>query len=196
MMATITIKPATAARFDDAQHALTGGGDGASCQCQWWTLTNAQFQKTSRDERMALLTDEIAAGPPPALIAYVDGEAAGWIRVGPRTRQPRLERTKAIAPYTEEPWDEPSVWAVSCFVVRREHRGKGLNARLLDAAVDYARAGGARVLEAYPLDPTTGAKKPVNDLYRGVVSTFEKAGFREVARPKPDRAIVALALDS
>ena len=195
-MATITIKPATAARFDDAQHALTGGGDGASCQCQWWTLTNAEFQRASRDERRALLKEEIAAGPPPALIAYVDGEAAGWIRVGPRVRQPRLERTKALAPHTEEPWDDPSVWAVSCFVVRREHRGNGLNARLLDAAVDYARAGGARVLEAYPVDPTTGAKKPVNDLYRGVVSTFENAGFREVARPTPDRAIVALALDT
>ena len=105
-------------------------------------------------------------------------------------------RTKAFAPHTEEPWDDPSVWAVSCFVVRREHRGNGLNARLLDAAVDYARAGGARVLEAYPIDPTTGAKKSVNELFRGVVSTFENAGFREVARPKPDRAIVALALDT
>ncbi len=196
-MATITIEPATTDRFDDAQHALTGGGDGASCQCQWWTITNAEWQQTSTDERRELLRDEIAAGPPPALIAYVDGEAAGWIRVGPRTRQVRLSRTREFVAHTEEPWDDESVWAVSCFVVRREHRREGLNARLLDAAIDFARTHGARVIEAYPLDPAGGgAKKSSNQLFRGTVSTFEGAGFREVARPKPDRAIVALDLTS
>lgn len=196
-MATITIEPATADRFDDAQHALTGGGDGASCQCQWWTITNAEWQQTSRDERKEMLRDEIAAGPPPALIAYVDGEAAGWIRVGPRIRQARLPRTKEFTANSEEPWEDESVWAVSCFVVRREHRGQGLNAKLLDAAIDYARANGARLIEGYPkeaVNPTTGKKTPSNELFRGAVSTFENAGFREVARPKPDRAIVALDL--
>jgi len=193
-MANITIEPATVDRFDDAQHALTGGGDGASCQCAWWTLTNAEWQKTSRDERETLLHDEMAAGPPPALIAYVDGEAAGWIRVGPRTRQVRLGRTRDFTATSEEPWDDDSVWAISCFVVRREHRQQGLNARLLEAAVDYARANGARVIEGYPSDPASGAKKSANELFRGTVSTFENAGFREVGRPKPDRAIVALDL--
>ena len=167
------------------------------CQCQWWTLTNAEFQQTSRDEREDLLHDEIAAGPPPALIAYVDGEAAGWIRVGPRTRQVRLARTRDFTAYTEEPWDDDSVWAVSCFVVRREHRGKGLNARLLDAAVDFARAQRrARHRGAIRSTRRRGRQEaPSNELFRGVVSTFENAGFREVARPKPDRAIVALDLD-
>ena len=66
--------------------------------------------------------------PPPALIAYVDGEAAGWVRVGPRTAQMRIGRTRDIAANTPEPLDDPDVWAVSCFVVRREHRGQGLNA--------------------------------------------------------------------
>ena len=193
-MATITIEPATADRFDDAEHTLTGGGDGPSCQCQWWTITNAQFQQTSREEREELLRREIETGPPPALIAYVDGEAAGWVRVGPRTQQARIPRTKEFVAHTEEAWDDDSVWAVSCFVVRREHRGEGLNARLLAAAVDYARSRGARVIEAYPIDPASGSKKASNQLFRGVVSTFENAGFREVARPKPDRAIVSLDL--
>lgn len=191
-MAKITIEPATPARFDDAQHALTGGGDGRSCQCQWWTITNTEFNSTSVDERKQMLRDEIAAGPPPALIAYVDGEPAGWVRVGPRTAQARLARTKNFAAHSEEPWDDDAVWAVSCFVVRKEHRGAGLNAQLLDAAVDFARKGGARVIEAYPVDPAAGRKKSANDLYHGTVSTFAAAGFREVARPRPDLAIVAL----
>jgi GNAT superfamily N-acetyltransferase len=193
-MANITIEPATADRFDDAQHALTGGGDGRSCQCQWWTITNAEFQRTPIEQRQAMLHDEMQVAPPPALIAYVDGEAAGWVRVGPRTRQIRLGRTRNFTAHSEEPWDDDAVWAVSCFVVRKEFRRQGLNARLLEAAVDFARAGGARVIEAYPMDPDAGKKIPVNDLYHGVLSTFEQAGFREVARPKPYLAIVALDL--
>src|SRR6478736_5443713 len=152
-MATITIAPATSDRFDDAQHALSGGGDGASCQCAWWTLTNAQWQASSREQRETLLEDELAMAPPPALIAYVDGEAAGWIRVGPRTRQVRLGRTREFTANSAEPWDDESVWAVTCFVVRREHRGEGLNGRLLEAAIAFAQSHGARVIEAYPTEP-------------------------------------------
>jgi GNAT superfamily N-acetyltransferase len=191
-MPTITIEPATADRFADAEHALTGGGDGGSCQCQWWTITNREFTETSRDEKEGLLEAEIRKGPPPALIAYVDGEAAGWVRVGPRTAQVRLSRTRAFAD-SPQPWDDDSVWAVSCFVVRREHRGQGLNARLLEAAIAYARESGARVVEAYPID-TAATKARVNELYVGTLSTFEAAGFHEVARPKPGRAIVELEL--
>ena len=189
---TVTILPATAARFDDVEHSLSGGGDGLSCQCQWWTLTNAQFQASDLDERERMLRAQIAADPSPALIAYVDGEAAGWVRVGPRTAQPRLARTRDFAA-TNEPWDDPSVWAVTCFVVRREHRGKGLNEKLLDAAIEHARGTGARVLEAYPND-TSAVKRSSNELYRGILSVFEAAGFREIARPKPERVIVQLEL--
>jgi GNAT superfamily N-acetyltransferase len=194
-MPTIAIEPATPDRFDDVEHALTGGGDGRSCQCQWWTLTNAQWEATSKDEREQLLRDEVTAGPPPGLVVYVDGEAVGWVRVGPRTGQVRLGRTKNFTGSSEEPWDDDSVWAVSCFVVRKEHRREGLNARLLDAAVEHARKHGARVIEAYPIDPDAGNKKPANELYHGVVSTFANAGFREVARPRPDLVVVSLALD-
>ncbi len=141
-----------------------------------------------------MLRDELAAsGPAPALLAYVDGEAVGWVRVGPRLGQPRLARTKEFQAGSAQAWDDPSVWAVSCFVVRKEHRRAGLTTALLDAAVAHARSHGARVLEGYPLDTKLTAWKSTQ-LYRGVLSVFLAAGFREVARPKPDRVIVALDL--
>ena len=190
-MPTITIEPATGDRFDDAEHALTGGGDGRTCQCQWWMMPNVEFQKKSTNELRSLLKRELDAGPPPALIAYVDGEAAGWVRVGPRIPQVRIGRTREIAEATAQPLDDPSVWAVSCFVVRKEYRRLGLNAALLEAAIALARKGGARVIEAYPID-TTVAKRSSNELFRGVLSVFLAAGFTEAARPKPDRVIVQL----
>ncbi|WP_425845159.1 hypothetical protein [Agrococcus sp. TSP3-2-1] len=80
--------------------------------------------------------------------------------------------------------------------MRTEHRGEGLAGRLIAAAIDFAASHGARVLEGYPVDPSEGRKKASNELYRGVVSTFERAGFQEVARPAPDRAVVALELSA
>ncbi|MEV8136677.1 GNAT family N-acetyltransferase [Microbacterium aurantiacum] len=194
-MSRISVKAATAECRADVQHALTGGGDGASCQCQWWTLTNARFSAATVEERCRMLHDEIGAGPPPGLVAYVEDVAAGWVRVGPRVRQPRLERTRAFASVSEQPWDDASVWAVTCFAIRKEHRGEGLNAALLEAAIPFARDGGARILEAYPIDPEADRRHTANSLFHGVLSTFLAAGFREVGRSRPDRVVVALDLD-
>ncbi len=189
----VTIEPATADRFDDAQHALSGGGDGASCQCQWWMMRNRDWEQTTRDERTALFRAEFDGTPGPGLVAYVDDEPAGWVRVGPRAAHVRLAHSRAFAQNSVQPWDNPSVWVVSCFVVRREFRGQGLSRRLLDAAIAAARDGGARVVEAYPFDSAVTTKR-TNDLYVGVLSTYLSAGFREAARTRPDRVIVELEL--
>ncbi len=192
-MPAIMIEPATAPRFADVEHTFSDGGDGASCQCQWWMMPNTQFQGTTREGREQTLRTELTGHPAPGLIAYVDGEPAAWVRVGPRTAQLRLARTRLFAAGSAEPWDDPDVWAVSCFVVRRDHRGEGLTSRLLAAAIEHARVSGARAVEAYPIDTAVTTRR-TNELYTGVLSVFEEAGFRVVSRPKPDRAIVQLDL--
>ncbi|WP_434811846.1 GNAT family N-acetyltransferase [Microbacterium sp. bgisy189] len=191
-MAEITIRPATTERFADAEHALTGGGDGGSCWCQWFMLTGREFDDTSRDEKRERLRGDLATAPTSALIAYVDDEPAGWVKVSPRPAQPRLARTRNVAS-SPEPLDAPDVWAITCFVVRREHRKQGLNARPLDAAVRHAREHGARVVEGYPID-TDAKKTSTNELFHGALSTFLDAGFTEVARPGAARPIVSLTL--
>jgi len=192
-MVTITTAPATSSRWNDVQHALTGGGDGASCQCIWPVLSNKDWNATTTPQRTEMLRTEIAEGPPPGIIAYVDGEAAGWIRIGPRTRQARVPRTRIIAAATTEPFDDESVWAVTCFVVRREHRGSGLNLELLKAGIALARESGARLIEGYPVD-TGGEKQRTNDLFHGTLGTFLAAGFTEKTELKPGRTLVALEL--
>lgn len=110
-MSRVSVEAATADRFVDVQHALTGGGDGASCQCQWWTLTNAQFSAATAEERRRMLRDEIDAGPPPGLIAYVEDVAAGWVRIlvpdrrlpGGRTVPPGPRRRRVPSPRVTRP---------------------------------------------------------------------------------------------
>lgn len=192
-MATIDIRPASPGTYDDAAHVFGGGGDGRSCQCQWWTLPAACFSQSTQPERADLMRREIdEAQVAPALIAYVDGEAVGWARVGPRTAQTRLRRTREFAATASGDWDDPQVWAITCFVVRKEHRREGVTRSLLDAAVQHAARHGARTIEAYPVDPPEARRS--SELFRGVLSTFLEAGFHEDARTRPDRAIVSLAV--
>lgn len=186
--------PVDAGRFDDLQTVLNGGGDGPSCQCMWQLIRAKDWATTTVDEKRALLRAEVDAGDPaPGLLAYVDDEPAAWVRVGPRPRQARIVSSKIVATGSREPLDDDEVWAVTCFSVRREYRKQGLAGELLAAAIDAARAGGARVLEAYPFDLAAG-KRSSNELYHGALSTFEEAGFEVVARPTPARAVVVLTL--
>ncbi|CAI9391980.1 GNAT family N-acetyltransferase [Microbacterium sp. T2.11-28] len=191
-MAEIEILPASADRFDDIEHALTGGGDGGSCWCQWWMLRAKDFDATTNDERRALLREDVAASPASGLVVYVDGTPVGWVKVSPRPEQPRLALTRNFH-QSPEPFDDPAVWAITCFVVRREFRKQGLSERLLDAAVTHARTHGARVVEGYPVD-TDATRASSNSLFHGALSTFVSAGFVEVARPTPSRPIVSLVL--
>jgi GNAT superfamily N-acetyltransferase len=194
MPSEFAVHPATADRWADLQTVLHGGGDGPSCQCMWQLIRAKDWAATTVEQKRELLHDEVAAGdPPPGLLLYVDREPAGWVRVGPRPPLARLVASRLVRWGTQEPLDDPTVWSISCFSVRRGHRGRGIAAHLLAAAVDAARAGGARVVEAYPVDLAAGSRTP-NELYHGALTTFEAAGFTVVVRPTPARPVVARQL--
>jgi ribosomal protein S18 acetylase RimI-like enzyme len=86
--------------------------------------------------------------------------------------------------------DEQPVWSVVCFVVPREYRGQGVAQALLKGAVAYAKKQGATLVEAYPVDKPARS----NDEYMwfGAKSMYDNAGFKEVARRKPQRPIVRI----
>ena len=191
-MSLITVRPASGETWNDVQAALTGGGDGKACQCQWVVMRNPQVATSPPVERREFLHREVASDTPPGLVAYVDGQPAGWVRVGPRTAHPRIVHSRVATP-SPEPMDDPDVWVVSCFSARNEHRRKGVTAVLLDAAVAYARESGARVVEAYPVD-NIDKKMSANSLFVGTLSTFLDAGFRIIAEPTPARRLVSLTL--
>jgi GNAT superfamily N-acetyltransferase len=108
------------------------------------------------------------------MLAYVDGEVAGWCGFGPRPRLPRLERSRTIPKVDDAP-----VWSVLCFNVRVGFRRRGVAAALLDGVVDYARRSGAPGVEAYPIDPE-GGRVDVGFGYVGVTPMFEKLGFERI----------------
>ena len=78
--------------------------------------------------------DQTAEGRGPGLLAYAGHEVVGWVSVGPREDYERLAHSRSLYPVDDTP-----VWSIVCFVVGRKARGQGVAARLLDAAIDYAR---------------------------------------------------------
>ena len=126
-------------------------------------------------------------GRPPGLIGYRGKVPVGWVSIGPREEYARLARSPVMKPIDDQP-----VWSVICFVVPAEYRGQGVARALLAGAVAYAKKHGAKLIEAYPVDRASRSKD--DTMWFGAKSMYDKAGFREVARRKPQRPVVRLAL--
>ena len=144
------------------------------------------------DRRSALQEQVRGRGRPPGVLAYSGDEAVGWCQVGPKTGYARMARSQIASPAKGEP-EPPDLWSVTCLVVPVGWRRQGLGSALLDGAVEHARRHGAAALEGYPVD-TAGERRSSSDLYHGTVSMFADAGFAEVRRPKPTRAVMRLTL--
>jgi GNAT superfamily N-acetyltransferase len=171
--AAVVVVPATADRWDDVVTILGGNGD-KGCWCQAPRGLAIGYGTSRPGVRRNALRDQLEEEPPAGMLAYVDGEVAGWCGFGVRPRLPRLERSKTIPKIDEQP-----VWSVLCFNVRVGYRRRGVAAALLEGVVDYARRSGAPGVEAYPIDPD-GSRVDVGFGYVGVTPMFEKLGFRRI----------------
>lgn len=195
-MAALLIRPANLANWDDVQTIFGTRGAGSRCQCQRYKLNRGEsfgnFPVEERAHRLLMQTD---CGVPDAprtsgLVAYRDGEPVGWCAVEPRPAYTGLLRVARV------PWEgrdedraDPSVWAVTCLFTRAGHRRQGVSKALARAAVEHARARGARALEAYPINTTRGIEE---ELHVGTVRTFAAVGLVEVSHPTPRRVVMRI----
>jgi GNAT superfamily N-acetyltransferase len=171
----IEVHPASSDRFDDLATML-GPKNPASTVC--WCLSHRLDAKTNRalagpargDYVRELCKRDVA----PGVLAYDDGEVAGWAAVAPRSELP-YARSRKI-PHV----DDLPVWSIWCIRVRSGHRGKGISHALLAGAVEYAHESGAPAVEGYPVD-NRGQKVDLTMAFVGTRGLFEKAGFVKAA---------------
>jgi GNAT superfamily N-acetyltransferase len=181
------ILPLTPAHWPRLVELFGPRGACAGCWCMFPRLTGAESKTQGKQNRDAFRR-VVAAGDPPGLIAFDGGRPVGWVAVAPRAVYRRFERSRVLAPLDEKP-----VWSVPCFFVTRAARGRGITVKLLRAACAWAAARGARIIEGYPVD-TRGQRYPATFAFHGTVETFERAGFREVARRSDTRPIMRRAV--
>lgn len=126
-------------------------------------------------ERIAYMRDACSRAPGPGVLAYVDGEPAGWCSVAPRSTYRRLMNSRTI-PFV----DDLDPWSIVCFVVRAGYRRQGLMHYLLAGAVQHAADNGAEAVEGYPADAGSGRLDVISG-YVGTTRLFEAHGFTKAA---------------
>jgi GNAT superfamily N-acetyltransferase len=192
----ITVHPANEASPADLRAVFGGRGDPANCQCQWFKARDVwSLPKQERAERLRSQTHcgDAGATQTSGLVAYLDGEPAGWCAVEPRVAYERLLRARIPWTGRAEDRTDPGVWAVTCFVTRTGYRRQGISRALAQAAVAFARDRGAHALEGYPIVVEPG-QVAGGELFVGSASVFASAGFQEVTRPTARRAVMRIDL--
>lgn len=163
------------------------------CWCTHFRLPPAVRRENDRSSNREFIKARIEAGPPPGLLAFEGGQAIGWMQIGPRADVPEWNNAGRVsAPLLEGDEADPAVWGISCFFIRSKARGRGVTHHLVAAGIDFAREGGARSLEACPMDQSKDSRSI--GLFVGSTRVFEKAGFSVAATRKSGRPLMRLAL--
>jgi len=183
----ISVSPATVDNFADLESLFGPKGGWSGCWCMWNRQTNSEFEQQKYEPNRRALRQAIAEHRELGLLAYDGDSPVGWVAVAPRSEYRRLDRSPVTKPV-----DDVAVWSVTCFVVAKTHRRKGVATALLAGAVQRAREQGATTVEAYPVAPDGDMAD--SDAWHGIESMFVAWGFVEVARRKPRRPIYRLTL--
>jgi len=192
-MVCASVRPLTPKRFSDLERlfAQKGCSFARGCWCMDYRISGKPRPPDGvavPDFKKSLLRELTRKRPAPGLLAYDhDKRPVGWVTLGPREAFARLQNSPIMKPVDDRP-----VWSIVCFVVPGPMRGKGVARELLQYAIDYAREKGATAIEGYPVDKPERSQPQW--LWHGAKSMFDGAGFREIARRKPERPVMRLEL--
>jgi GNAT superfamily N-acetyltransferase len=149
--------------------------------------TRAERGVRNRREKREL----VERGRSHGILVYAKREPVGWCQYGPREELPRIDNSRNYRGLAPESGKE-KVWRITCFVVDKKHRKRGIASAALKATLTAIRSKGGGLVEAFPIihweelcrsrlrrcghAPAFG-----NTSTHGTVSMFEKEGFKAVA---------------
>ena len=193
----VRIVPANEAPWEHLAAIFGTTGYPGGCQCQRFKVPDCFWRNSTFEQRTSMLQAQAACGEPGAaetsgLVAYVDGVPAGWVAVEPRIAYPKLRTTRIPWRGRDEDKDDEGVWSVTCFLVRKGFRGRGLMYPLAEATLGFARDGGARALEGYPMITQPGKEITWGEVRVGARQVFAEAGFTEVSHPTLRRVVMRM----
>ncbi len=182
----LTTKELSKSKWADLERLFSKPGIGDAWWC-WCTFhhtasftsenaprTRADRARVNRERKKELVQKGEAHG----VIVYADdGEPVGWSQYGPREELPRMDHTRSYR--GTSPHGEGSIWRITCFVVDKNYRRRGVATAALRAVLESIKNKGGGVVEAYPVSKTDQGP---GYMYSGRLSMFEKAGFKKAAQ--------------
>jgi GNAT superfamily N-acetyltransferase len=184
----LEIHPLTAERWSDLETLFGPHGADGGCWCMYWRLSRGRFDEGRGEVNRQAFKKIVETGKAVGLLAYADGKAIGWLAVAPRDEYPTMDRSNVIKRV-----DKKKVWSISCFYTLTGYRRRGVTLALIEAAKDFARKHKGTILEGYPIIPRS-EKVDCGSAYTGILSAYQKAGFKEVARYSDTRPIMRFEL--
>ena len=168
----IEVRPAH--EFDDmATMFAPKKPESSVCWCLSWRLSAKENQSLVGPARADKVRELCARDLAPGVLAYRDGDVAGWAGIAPRAELAPFANSRKI-PHL----DDLPVWSLWCVRVRPGFRKQGVTPALIEGAVDYAKKSGAPVVESYPVDNGT-ERVDLTMAFVGTRSMFQRAGFKK-----------------
>lgn len=166
-----TIKPLDMSTWDAfAALVEANGGIFGGCWCMGMhsdDRTHLDAPEPHREQKL----DRVRTGTAHAALVFDGDDCVGWCQFGSPDEVVRIKNRKEY----EKELDQLTTWRIGCCFSGKGHRRQGVATAALEGAIGLiAELGGGRV-EGYP-EPAGDV--PAGFLYHGVMSTFERVGFR------------------
>ena len=136
----LTVFPVNSSRWGDFYSLFEGRGGPKSCWCMIWRSFETSPDMTDKSARAAAMRQRIMSNSPVGLLGYFEGAAIAWCSLAPRATF-----KKTLGGVNDDFDTEVSVWSLTCFFVKRELRGRGFSAQLIEAAETLARSKNLRM---------------------------------------------------
>ena len=135
----------------------------------------AQHRETraarNRIKKRELVRRDLSHG----VLVYAEGGPVGWCQFGLAEELPRIDGNPGYRRLVRK-GRAGGKWRITCFVVLRKYRRRGVASFALKAALEAIKSKGGGTVQAYPI-VRWGAYQD----FRGTVSMFRKLGFGVVS---------------
>lgn len=129
-----------------------------------------EWQSRSGEENKNEALCEIDNGCMKGFLAFDGDKCIGWLNANDWKKLKRLHE------YVGEIIKDKKVAIPICYVIHPDYRNRGVASALLKAAIDDFRKSGYDAVLALPVYSKNFDPK----LYRGTISMYEKAGFKQL----------------
>jgi hypothetical protein len=168
------------ARLAERHNGVWGG-----CWCIWFHPSCAEKRQSAEGNR-ALKQRLVNEGRAHAALVFDGDVAVAWCEYGTPEELPNIYHRKEF----EADLDRLPDYRLTCFLVGRSYRRKGVAGVAHHGALHLIAQAGGGVVEAYPQD-THGQKVSASFLYNGTRSLFEQAGFSYVRRKGKNHCVMS-----
>ncbi|HCS40232.1 MAG: hypothetical protein ACYDH2_11665 [Anaerolineaceae bacterium] len=163
---------------------LGEGEFGDCCFCVfWWQPSHEGWGDRTCEQNRQFREELFTLNVNDGFLLYIKDVPQGWCQCGPRDQWKTL-----LNKYNLDP--DPTVWAITCFVLNSEMMGKGVSHLFLSEVLTVLKSQEVKKVQAYP---HLGKGLKSGDVWPGPLSIYEKAGFRTIKQDER-RPVLELSL--